>query len=91
MGTFMLFSAFPIIFGEAGLCEHPGTYAIFMIVGFLVGAAIAYGIAASPNFDYTEVKIDVKKLIPAILIWGIIMAGVSMMFAYLYVMYGLYA
>ena len=91
MGIFMISSVFPVIFGEAGLCEHPGTYAIFMIAGFLVGAAIAYGIASSPNFDYTEVKISPRELIPAILIWGIIMAGVSMMFAYLYVMYGLYA
>ncbi len=85
------FSAFPFLSGEASLFEHPGTYAVFMIAGFCFGALIAYGIAKMPNFDYTEVEIDIKKLIPAILVWGIIFACLSVIAAYLWVMYDLYA
>lgn len=85
---FLSLAAFAVSNGNDGsFYQNPGTYFLFSGIGFAIGAILGFFFARMPNFDYEEVKVSLKMLLPCMLIWGIIIAGIGAMAAYLHIMH----
>ena len=85
---FLSLAAFAVSNGNDGsFYQNPGTYFLFSGIGFAIGAVLGFFFARMPNFDYEEVKVSLKTLLPCMLIWGIIIAGIGAMAAYLHIMH----
>ena len=85
---FLSLAAFAVSNGNDGsFYQNPGTYFLFSGIGFAIGAVLVFFFARMPNFDYEEVKVSLKTLLPCMLIWGIIIAGIGAMAAYLHIMH----
>ena len=75
---FLSLAAFAVSNGNDGsFYQNPGTYFLFSGIGFAIGAVLGFFFARMPNFDYEEVKVSLKTLLPCMLIWGIIIAGIG--------------
>lgn len=70
--------------------EYLGTYILFTLIGFIVGAGLGYFFAKMPNFDYMEQTFTLKELLPCMLVWGVILAGMAFLVAHLCVMSWVY-
>lgn len=85
---FLSLAAFAVSNGNDGsFYQNPGTYFLFSGIGFAIGAVLGFFFARMPNFDYEEVKVSLKTLLPCMLIWGIIIADIGTMAAYLHIMH----
>lgn len=57
---------------------------LYVLIGFIVGGVLGYLFAKAPDFDFTEPNPGPKMLIPCILVWGVICAGLMFMFCQIY-------
>ncbi len=70
--------------------EYYLTYLLFMLVGGILGCVGGYLGAKMPNFDYKEETFTLKQLLPCMVLWGIILAGIGFMIAHLYILSWIY-
>ncbi len=70
--------------------EYLGTYILFTLVGFIVGAGLGYFFAKMPNFDYVEQTFTLKELLPCMFVWGVILAGMAFFIAHLCILSWVY-
>lgn len=70
--------------------EYLGTYALFTLIGFIVGGCFGYFFAKMPNFDYMEQTFTLKDLLPCMFVWGVILAGMAFFIAHLCILSWVY-
>ncbi len=71
--------------------EYPKIYAVFIIISFFLGVLFVYGINKLTISDYPELKIHIKKLIPDMLVVGLMFICLGVMVANLWIMHDLFA